>query len=199
MISEVYGGGGNSGATLRQDFIELYNPTSSPISLSGWSVQYASATGTTWQVTVLNGTIAAKGYYLIQQAAGTGGTTNLPTPDATGTIAMSATAGKVALCNSTIALTGTNPSANTSVIDFVGFGTTANGFKGTGPATAPSNTNSIERKANASSNTASMSTGGSDELAGNEYNSGNNSSDFVTRLPQAQNAASQTEPVDPGA
>ncbi len=27
VISEVYGGGGNSGATLTNDFIELYNPT----------------------------------------------------------------------------------------------------------------------------------------------------------------------------
>jgi predicted extracellular nuclease len=51
VISELYGGGGNSGATLRNDFIELYNPTSSTINLAGWSVQYASATGSTWQVT----------------------------------------------------------------------------------------------------------------------------------------------------
>ena len=99
-ISEVYGGGGNSGATLTNDYIELHNRTASAIDVTGWSVQYASAAGTTWQVTALSGTIAAGGYYLVQEAAGAGGTTPLPTPDATGSIAMSATAGKVALVTS---------------------------------------------------------------------------------------------------
>ncbi len=51
VISEVYGGGGNSGATLKQDFIELYNRGASEASVEGWSVQYASSSGTTWQVT----------------------------------------------------------------------------------------------------------------------------------------------------
>ncbi|MET0997623.1 MAG: lamin tail domain-containing protein, partial [Marmoricola sp.] len=48
VISEVYGGGGNAGATLKNDFIELYNRTDHAISLDGWSVQYAAATGTSW-------------------------------------------------------------------------------------------------------------------------------------------------------
>jgi hypothetical protein len=51
VISQVYGGGGNTGATHTNDFIELYNTTSAPVSLSGWTVQYASATGGTWQST----------------------------------------------------------------------------------------------------------------------------------------------------
>ncbi|MBA2384229.1 MAG: lamin tail domain-containing protein, partial [Actinobacteria bacterium] len=41
VISQVYGGGGNSGATYTNDFIELYNPTAASIPLTGWSVQYA--------------------------------------------------------------------------------------------------------------------------------------------------------------
>jgi predicted extracellular nuclease len=85
-ISQVYGGGGNSGATYTNDFIELYNPGNSAVDITGWSVQYASATGTSWQVTALSGTIQPGNYYLIQEAAGSGGTTPLPTPDATGTI-----------------------------------------------------------------------------------------------------------------
>ena len=80
VISEVYGGGGNTGAIFINDFIELYNPTSSSVSLSGWSVQYASATGNFTQVTNLSGSIPAKSFYLVQEAAGTGGTTSLPTP-----------------------------------------------------------------------------------------------------------------------
>jgi hypothetical protein len=47
VISQVYGGGGGSGAPFKQDFIELFNRGSTPISLSGWTVQYASATGNT--------------------------------------------------------------------------------------------------------------------------------------------------------
>ena len=47
VISQIYGGGGNSGATIRNDFIELFNRGASPINVSGWTVQYAAASGTT--------------------------------------------------------------------------------------------------------------------------------------------------------
>src|SRR5262245_32423180 len=105
VVSQVYGGGGNAGATYTNDFIEIFNPTGSPVSLSGMSVQYASATGVgNFAATPLTGTLAAGHYYLVQEAAGTGGTTPLPTPDATGSIAMSATAGKVIVANSPTAL-----------------------------------------------------------------------------------------------
>src|SRR5262245_30036078 len=73
VISQVYGGGGNAGATLKNDFIELFNRGTTTISLSGWSVQYAATTGTTWQVTPLTGSLAPGQYYLIQEAAGAGG------------------------------------------------------------------------------------------------------------------------------
>ena len=43
VISEVYGAGGNSGATLTNDFIELYNRSASAVDLSNWSVQYHSS------------------------------------------------------------------------------------------------------------------------------------------------------------
>src|SRR3954469_20895104 len=89
VISQVYGGGGNAGATLKNDFIEVFNPGNAAVSVTGWSVQYVSAAGLgTWAVTALSGSIPAGGYYLVQEAAGAAGTVNLPTPDATGTIAM---------------------------------------------------------------------------------------------------------------
>lgn len=142
VISQLYGGGGNSGSTYTNDFIELFNRGTNPVNLTGWSVQYASATGSTWQVTSLSGSIAPGQYYLVQESAGAGGTTPLPTPDAIGSIAMSATAGKVALVSSTVALSGTCPGG---AVDFVGFGATANCFEGAGPTPAPSNTNSVSR------------------------------------------------------
>src|SRR5262249_19702175 len=109
LISAVYGGGGNAGAPLQNDYIELYNRTNSPVSVTGWSVQYTSASGTTWQTTPLTGTIPANGYFLVQEAPGTscaGGPCGSPppTPDATGTIAMSLSSAKVALVGSTTAL-----------------------------------------------------------------------------------------------
>ena len=44
VISQVYGGGGNSGATYVDDFIEIFNRGSTAVNLSGWSLQYAPAT-----------------------------------------------------------------------------------------------------------------------------------------------------------
>ncbi len=59
VISQVYGGGGNAAQLIKNDFIELYNRTANPVDLTGWSVQYASAAGTSWQMTTLSGSIAA--------------------------------------------------------------------------------------------------------------------------------------------
>lgn len=173
VISQVYGGGGNSGASFRNDFVELHNKSESAIALSGWSVQYASATGTSWQTTPLSGTIQPGGYYLVQQAAGAGGTENLPTPDAIGTIGMAGTNGKVALSNSITPLTGASPLADASISDFVGYGT-ANGFEGTAATLALSNTTAAIRLINGSSDTD------------------DNRADFTTGTPAPRNSSSPT-------
>lgn len=70
VISQVYGGGGNSGAPYANDFVELYNRGTTPVSVTGWTVQYASATGSSWSRTTLSGTIAPGHYFLVQEAAG---------------------------------------------------------------------------------------------------------------------------------
>lgn len=143
LISQVYGGGGNSGATLTHDFIELFNPGTESVSLAGWSVQYAASTGSNWQRTDLSGSVAPGGYYLVRQAAGNGGSVALPNPDATGSIAMSATTGKVFLLSGTTLLSGTCPTG-ASIVDRMGFGST-----NCGPNTpALSNTTAALRNAN---------------------------------------------------
>jgi hypothetical protein len=140
VISQVYGGGGNSGATLKNDYVQLYNHGTAPIDLAGWSVQYAAKTGASWQVTPLSGQVAAGARFLVAEAAGAGGTTDLPTPDVTGSIAMSATNGKVALVENADALTcGATCAAATGVHDFVGYGA-ANDAEGGHPAPVLSNT-----------------------------------------------------------
>lgn len=95
VVSQIYGGGGNSGATLKHDFVELFNRTDTAVAVDGWKFEYASATGEFSQSTALAGVIPANGYYLIAQAQGAGGTVDLPAPDVSGAIAMSATAAKV--------------------------------------------------------------------------------------------------------
>src|SRR4051794_17672388 len=124
VINEVYGGGGNAGATYTNDFIELQNNSVKPVSVTGWSVQYASSSGTSWAPTPLLGTIAPGGRYLVQEAKGTtGGTTPLPSPDSTDTIAMAGGAGKVALVTSTTALSCKDDCDHApGVRDFVGYG-----------------------------------------------------------------------------
>jgi predicted extracellular nuclease len=153
VISQVYGGGGNAGATYRNDFIELYNRGLTAVDVTGWSVQYGSSGGTTWSNrTTLSGTIQPGHYFLVQEAAGTGGNTPLPAPDAAGSINMSATAGKVALVNSTTALSGACPLSSASVIDFVGYGA-ANCFEGSASAPTLSNITADLRNGRGSTDT----------------------------------------------
>ena len=121
VISQVYGGGGESGSDYKRDFIELFNGGAVSIDLAGWTVQYASATGSTWERTSLAGTIAAYGHYLIGEGTGAGGSVDLPTPNANGAIAMSATAGKVALVAGDALLSGTCD-AGLNLVDLVGYG-----------------------------------------------------------------------------
>lgn len=186
VISQIYGGGGNIGAPYKNDFIELYNPTDQDVSLDGWSVQYASSTGASWGVTKLSGTIKAHGYYLIQEAAGTNEAAALPTPDAIGTSAMSGTAGKVVLLDTTTPATGTTPA---NAIDFVGFGS-AGTFEGSGSTPAPSNTKSVQRRPFANIAPAPG--------LGNAWDSDDNAADFATTDPAPRNTASPTEePMTP--
>ncbi|MGI8329260.1 lamin tail domain-containing protein [Actinomadura scrupuli] len=145
VVNEVYGGGGNSGATYTNDFIELANRGETAVSLAGWSVQYHSggATGA-WQVTPLSGSIPPGGVYLVGEAPGAGGTQPLPAPQATGTISMSATSGTVALVSNATALTcADSASCQSGSVDLVGYGTAA--LRETAPAGGASNTDSVQR------------------------------------------------------
>jgi Lamin Tail Domain len=143
VVSQVYGGGGNSGAAFANDYVELFNAGNAPADISGWTVQYATAAGTSWQATPLSGTIPAGHYYLLQLASGGTAGAALPTPDATGTSNLAAASGKIALARGTAALTcgatAGSCSASPLVEDLVGYGSAAD-FEGTGSAPAPSST-----------------------------------------------------------
>lgn len=153
VISQVYGGGSNTGAPYTHDYVVVFNRSDAPVSLTGWSVQYASATGTgnfaANPVVPLNGTLAPGGSYLVQLSGGATGAP-LPAPDATGAINASATAGKFVLVSSTTGLacnggsTSCSAAQLASIVDLVGYGG-ANFFEGAAPAPGTSNTTAAIR------------------------------------------------------
>ena len=148
-ISQVYGGGGNSGAYYRYDFVELFNSSTVPVNIAGWTLMYASSTGASFGGTAnfyvaipAGATIPACGYYLIQLASGANTVAaNLPTPDAIGTIAASGTSAKFGLLGST-ATTGT---CATAWVDLVSYGPSASCFEGAAPAPVLTNTTAAVR------------------------------------------------------
>ncbi len=130
LINQIYGGGGNIGATWNTDVIQLINIGSTSIDLSGYAIQYASAAGSSWNVDPIpTGTTIEPGAILnILLTSGSNGS-NPPAPSIQATAApggqinLSGTAGKVALTNNTTALTGSG--CPTGAVDYVGYGGTA--------------------------------------------------------------------------
>lgn len=177
VIAEVYGGGGNSGATLTTDFVELATRGTTAVSLTGWSVQYLPATPSPtsrWQVTPLTGSVRPGARYLVSEGRGSGGTVELPTPDVTGSIPMAAGAGTVALVTSTDALTCltlADCAADPRIHDLVGYGSAT--VRETSPAPAASSTSSVAR-------------------AETLPDTDDNSADFTAGAPTPTNAAGET-------
>ncbi len=134
VISQVYGAGGNSGSTLNQDYVELFNLGTTPVSLNGWSLQYRSSAGTgSFTAAALpNVTLQPGEYYLV--GASTPGTGAAIGADysLSPVLSLSGTAGQVALSSSTVALTGC-PTSDPAIVDFVGYGTAATCSEGLDP------------------------------------------------------------------
>jgi hypothetical protein len=189
VINEIYGAGGNAGATYNYDYVELFNKGGTAVDLSTYSIQYASATGNFTAVTPLTGSIPSGGYYLIRL-----GTTNatvgapLPvTPNVIGSTNISGTAGKVALVSNQTALNVACPVGNAAVVDFVGYGTTTTCAEvggtptvvaaGAGTAPAGSTTQSIQR-------------------TGLATDTGNNSGDFAAVAPSPQTTGPSAASVE---
>jgi hypothetical protein len=148
VVSQVYGGGGNAGASYTNDFVELFNPTNAAIDVTGWTIQYASAASTSWQSTALSGSVPAGRYYLVQLASAAAVGAPMPAPDATGTTNIAAGGGKIALVRGSGALTcgasAGSCSSNPLVADLVGYGT-ATDYEGSAAAPALSSTSAAVR------------------------------------------------------
>lgn len=176
VISQVYGG---NGSTLNRDYVELFNASSQPVNISGWSIQYSSATGTGLfagnGIAALNGVMQPGQYYLVGLATAAIGAA-LPTVDATGTTNMSGTAGKVVLVNTSAGLacnggsTPCNASQQAQIVDLVGYGS-ANYFE-TQAAPAITSSTALLRANNGCVDT------------------NNNAADFSAATPAPRNSAS---------
>lgn len=158
-ISQVYGGGGGSGAPYTHDFIEIFNAGTTAVSLDGLSLQYASARGTgnfggnSGQLTELPNVSLEPGQYFLVQEAGDANGQPLPVPDHIDPtpIAIGAASGKVVLVTGTTSLgcngssTPCNADQLARIIDLVGFGT-ANYYEGAAAAPTLSTVLSAQRK-----------------------------------------------------
>ena len=174
VVGELYAAGGNSGAAYANDYVELFNRGASPVAIDGWTLQYASASSTSWQSTALTGTIPAGGRYLVQLASGGANGAALPTADATGTSNMAATGGKVAIVDTATALScgasAGSCSAASGIEDLVGYGSAAD-YEGSGAAPASSATNALAR------------------AGGGCTDTDDNAADFATAAPAPQNSS----------
>ena len=133
LISEVYGGGGNTSATYDHDFVELHNRSRSNVDVTNWRVEYSSASSSTWSGVTLRGAIAATHYFLVK--LGSGGTNGkaLPPADTTGATNIARSEGKIRL---------RTPAG--TVVDLVGYGS-ANLAEGKPASGATTNTVSLNR------------------------------------------------------
>ena len=136
VINEVYSGGGSSGTTAptaayTRDFVEIYNPSATPFSLTGYALQYASATGN-FTGTILSfgaGSIIGGNDYLTI-STGTAGTAGATLAAGTGqgnATYVNANGSSLAAGNGSVRLVNLSTSI---VIDLVGYGTLTVGSAG---------------------------------------------------------------------
>ncbi|HSU21302.1 MAG TPA: lamin tail domain-containing protein, partial [Variovorax sp.] len=146
VISQVYSGGGGTGATTtwKRDFVELFNRSGAVINLGGMSLQYQSATGTSWQAGALPPVDLQPGQYFLV-ATGTAGTAgaDITTANHSWTASMAAGAGKVALASIPTAM---KTAGGEAIVDLVGYGSTAT-ISETAPAPAPTSVASALQRA----------------------------------------------------
>lgn len=170
------------------EFIELYNPTGTPVPLNGWKLHYhAAATNPFTATTGVKATftaadsVPANGFYLLGSATGYMGDT-IVSANATFTAGLAGTGGHIVLRNDTGV-----------IIDLVGYGTASYGEGACTLALPPAGTMAVnERKAADTSTAGTMGT--TDRLAGNGYDSDSNTFDWVITTANPQNTSSETEP-----
>ncbi len=186
VISEILINGKNeSSGTDNDEFVEIYNPTSAPIDVSNWTIDYRSSGNTnsfSTKYTFPSGIIVqSHKFYLV----GGGGVANRDNSTESQLLGLGNSGGAIFLRNS-----------SGNAIDLVGWGTAVSGNYESSAASVPSENISLERKANNASASVTMGIGGIDEFEGNGFDSNNNANDFVQRTTaQPQSSTSAAEPA----
>lgn len=145
VISAVYGGGsGSDKADWRYDYVELFNAGSLPVSLKGWSIQYAASTQTTWNnwTYLPNIRLLPGQYFLVQEAGDSSFGAPLPAPDLINVANpqnphhLGSVSHKIALFSTQTRFAGgANPEGSPDFVDLIGYGS-SNAYEGSGPAPA---------------------------------------------------------------
>jgi lamin tail-like protein len=179
VVSQLFAGGGNSGAPFTNDFVELFNRGSTSVDASTWTIQYTSASGATWQATPLSGSVQPGHYYLVQLASAAAIGSPLPTPDAVGTTNLAVSGGKVAVVRgNTLLSCGASPgscSGDARIADLIGYGSAVD-YEGSGAAPAISNSLAEVRAGSGCTD------------------ADDNAADFASAAPTPRNSASPAAP-----
>jgi hypothetical protein len=193
VISQVYGGGGQSDAVYNRDYVELFNRTRSPIKLAGLSIHYAATAGDFVYGGGLpdDAVVPPGGYYLVGFAAGVAGKDLRTDGAGLPVVNILPVNGKIALvrdadvdpmnapdaaaqqlgCGRTEARCNNEP----RIVDMVGYGA-ATDHEGSGPAPAPGVATAIVRK------------------GGGCIDTGNSANDFETAPPAPRTLSSPRHP-----
>lgn len=180
VISEIQ----VAGTVANDEFVELYNPKSEAVDITGWKLRKVNSGGTESPLVAgLSGIIKSHGFFLIVH------------PDVSAIYQydnLYSSASYAISINNAVILE--DPSS--LEIDKVGFGTVPTPAYETQSKLNPGAGESIERKAFETSSLESMTTG-DDADKGNSFDSDNNSDDFILRsIPDPQGSASAIEPAD---
>ncbi len=122
VITEVYGGGGNASSSYKNDYIQLFNLSSSPIDLAGYTLQIAPASGNLWETISLSGIVPPNHWYLVKGIGDGSYGADLPAADASGTFNINTESGKIALLNSNKPLADNCVLSTENIVDFIGYG-----------------------------------------------------------------------------
>lgn len=185
VISQIYAGGGNTGSTYQNNYLELFNRTNANIDFRGWRIYLASGNGSFNEVISVSSSspipIAAQGYFLFGFGPSSSNGAPVPAdiffpffspfPGVPGTNL--SPSGKVFITMPNTSLIGsTCPLPNSQIVDFVGYGSSITCFEGTGPTATISNTTAAVRQANGCTDTD------------------NNNTDFAVSAPNPRNSNS---------
>jgi phosphatidylserine/phosphatidylglycerophosphate/cardiolipin synthase-like enzyme len=171
---------------VNEEFVELYNPTNSDISLNGWTLSYKKREGGTWKTKETFGTehqIPAHGFFLW------GGDSLVVIPDV---IEMNKSALGLANSGGNIVL----KDSSDAIIDQVAW-EGGDSPEGSGDAGKTKDGGSLERKASAGSTNESMASGGEEENAGNGYDTDDNANDFIVKDFEDVNPQTSQSPQEP--